>query len=116
MNEHPPKEEILHLIREIGASPEITQRDLSIKLRISLGKTNYLIKELIKRGSVSIKNFSSHDAKIKKVMYILTKKGLVQRANLTYHFLKKKEAEFNHMKAEWERLQVTAGTSNRERT
>ena len=60
-----------------------------------LDKTNYLLKALIKRGSVSIKNFSSEDEKLSKVKYLLTKEGLEYRVNATYHFLKARESEYN---------------------
>ena len=108
MNEHIHKEEVLHLIREIEDSPLSTQRSLSSKLNISLGKTNYLLKALIKRGSISIKNFTSKDDKLKKVRYILTKKGFEERLELTRHFLERKETEYNHIKNEWEKLTLTS--------
>ena len=38
--------------KEIEANPVATQRVVSKKLGISLGKTNYILKELIKRGFV----------------------------------------------------------------
>jgi len=111
MFEHPIKEEILHLIREIETSPLVNQRELSAKLGMSLGKTNYLLKELIKRGLISIRNFYSGDGKLKKTKYILTKRGLEERINLTHHFLKRKETEYNRIKEEWG--QLIANNSNK---
>jgi len=101
MNEQIHNEEILNLFKEIQSSPESTQRSLSQKLNISLGKTNYLLKALVKRGSISIKNFSSDNGKIKKVKYFLTKNGFEERLRLTQHFLKRKEEEYNRVKEEW---------------
>ncbi|MDP2939753.1 MAG: winged helix-turn-helix transcriptional regulator [Candidatus Omnitrophota bacterium] len=49
MFEH-PSEETLSIIKEIEATPATTQRIISNKLGISLGKTNYLLKALIKKG------------------------------------------------------------------
>ena len=109
MPEHHTKEEILHLIREIESTPEINQRILSSKLGISLGKTNYLLKELIKKGFIKVKNFSNSPSKLKKIKYILTKNGLEHRIRLTYHFLIRKEAEFNRIKNEWEQLKTANG-------
>ena len=63
MNEQDHKEEVLDLFKEIESSPDSTQRSLSQKLNISLGKTNYILKALIKRGSISIVNFTSKDEK-----------------------------------------------------
>ncbi len=47
MTEQPQKEETLFIFKELEAKPNITQRDLSSRLHISLGKTNYLLRELI---------------------------------------------------------------------
>jgi len=99
------KEETYTLLSELHNSAECTQRELSLKLDVSLGKVNYLIKELIKRGLVSIKSFSSNPGKLKKVRYVLTKKGFVARVELAQYYLKKKEVEYNRLKKEWEGLQ-----------
>ncbi|MBN2121123.1 MAG: MarR family EPS-associated transcriptional regulator [Candidatus Omnitrophica bacterium] len=98
------KEETLHLMRELESSPEITQRTLSTKLGISLGKTNYLLKEMIKKGFIKVMDFSQSKYKIQRVRYYLTKKGIDEKLELTYKFLKRKEAEYHTIKEEWERL------------
>jgi len=104
MIEQPPKEEILSIIKEIESSPVITQRYISNKLDISLGKTNYLLKELVKKGLIKVKNFSSKPEKMQKIHYYLTKDGLEHKILLMRHFLKKKEEEYNLLKKEWEKL------------
>jgi len=104
MNEQPITEETLHLLRLLSSDDNLTQRDLSAHMGISLGKTNYLLKALIKRGSISAKNFSGNNGKLTKVKYILTKKGLNQRLQLTHHFLKRKEEEYCRIRKEWEYL------------
>ena len=77
---------------------------------MSLGKTNYLLNALIKKGLLKIKNFSRKQgrAKIKGVRYILTKKGFQEKIKLTYHFLKKKEAEYNQLLQAWQQLNGSA--------
>ena len=104
MNNHSQNEETFHLLSELHSSPDATQRQLSKNLNISLGKTNYLIQQLIKKGIIKVKNFSHNPGKLGKVRYILTGKGLEQKVRLTYHFLKKKEAEYNKLKNEWNNL------------
>ena len=104
MSEQSLKEENLFIIKEIEASPGLTQRDLSKKLGISLGKTNYLLKELIKKGLVKAKNFSNYPGKFRKIHYILTREGFQEKLLLTEHFLLRKEAEYNQLKIEWEKL------------
>ena len=104
MIEHVPKEENLHIIKHVENNPAVTQRILSNRLNISLGKTNYLLKELIKKGFIKGRNFSHNSGKLQKVNYLLTKQGLEEKLRLTYYFLKTKEAEYNIMKKEWEQL------------
>ena len=104
MNKHPHNEETFRLLSELHNSPNLTQRQLSKSLDISLGKTNYLIQQLIQKGVVKMKSFSHNPGKLGKVKYILTGEGLEQKMKLTYHFLKRKEAEFNKLKDEWEHL------------
>jgi EPS-associated MarR family transcriptional regulator len=98
------KEETLDIINEIEDNPSINQRLISQKLNISLGKTNYLLKELAKKGVVKISSFSKNPKKrIKKLRYILTPKGIEEKITLTYHFLQVKEAQYNKLKKEYER-------------
>jgi EPS-associated MarR family transcriptional regulator len=104
MSEQYHKEEVLHLFREIEASPEINQRTLSAKLGISLGKTNYLLQELIKKGLIKVKNFTNNPGKLRKISYILTKEGFEHRVKLAQHFLKRKEEEYSRIKKEFDHL------------
>ncbi len=104
MIEQNPSEETLAIIKEIETDPAATQRDLSLKVGISLGKTNYLLKELIKKGFIRVCHFSTHGGKLSKVTYILTRKGLNRKIYLLRHFLKLKEEEYNLLHKEW--LQV----------
>ncbi len=96
-------EETLHIIREVEENPSLNQRILSEKLNISLGKTNYLLRELAKKGLVKIVNFSKNPGKARKMKYLLTTKGLQQKVELTYHFLKVKEQEYKRLKDEYEK-------------
>jgi len=69
-------------------------------LNISLGKTNYLLRELIKKGMLKVKNFSEDKEKVRKAKYILTKKGFEEKLRLALYFLKKKENEYLELKKE----------------
>ena len=104
MVERAPKEEILHIIRHVESDPTVSQRILSNRLNISLGKTNYLLKELVKKGFIKAQDFSHNSGKLRKVNYLLTKEGLEEKLRLSYYFLKTKEQEYNMMKKEWEDL------------
>ena len=104
MVERAPKEEILHIIRHVESDPAVSQRILSNRLNISLGKTNYLLKELIKKGFIKAQDFSHNSGKLRKMNYLLTKEGLEEKLRLSYYFLKTKEQEYKIMKKEWEGL------------
>ena len=104
MFEHKPKEENFLLIKEIETNPTATQRSLSDKLGISLGKINYLLKELVKKGLIEIRNLTGNPNKIKKIHYLLTKEGIEHKVELAQYFLKQKEVEYNLMKQECEQL------------
>ncbi len=103
MNEHSFKEETLHLIREVEENPALNQRLLSQRLNISLGKTNYLLKELVKKGIIKVINFSTNPEKARKLKYMLTQKGLEEKVSLTHHFLRAKEKEYIRLKEEYEK-------------
>ena len=103
MNEHPLKEDIFKILRLVSNREDMSQRDLSGHLDMSLGKTNYLLKSMVQRGLIMVKNFTVRDQKIKKVKYILTKDGLDEKLRLAYYYLKKKEDEYLELKKEFEK-------------
>ena len=104
MIEQTPKEEVLHIIKHVETDPAVSQRILSNRLNISLGKTNYLLKELVKKGFIKARDFSHNSGKLRKANYLLTKEGLEEKLRLTRYFLEMKEQEYKIMKKEWEEL------------
>ena len=104
MTEHHIKEDIFKALRLLSSDTTLSQRDVSKHLDISLGKANYLLKALAKKGFVKIKNFISKDHKLNKVRYILTPKGMDQQAHLTYYYFKLKEKEYLELKKEAESI------------
>ena len=85
-------------------NPDISQRDLAKALGVSLGGINYSLRALVEKGMVKAQNFSNSDKKI-SYAYMLTPKGLAEKSMLTAHFLKRKMAEYEALKAEIESLQ-----------
>ena len=106
MSVQPPdqfeNEEILWIFREIDRSPEMTQRELSSRLGISLGKVNFLINALIGKGFVKVENFrkSSKSA----YLYYLTPTGMEEKTRTTYRFLRKKIREYERLATEIQQL------------
>src|SRR5450830_105175 len=82
-------EEALSVLREIEADPEMTQRALSLRLGLSLGKINFLVKALIEKGLIKAENFKNSKNK-SAYLYTLTPRGLEEKTKATYHFLKRK--------------------------
>jgi len=93
----------LKLLRELSKEPGISQRELSRRLGVSLGKINYLLRALIEKGYVKINRFRNSSNKL-AYMYLLTSKGIAQKIDLTYSFLKRKSAEYEALRREIEEL------------
>ncbi len=91
--------EVIRLLREIEKTPEMTQRQLSSRLGISLGKVNFLIKALIDKGFIKLTNFKNANNKY-AYLYVLTPHGIEERAILTYRFLKRKMKEYDELEEE----------------
>lgn len=94
----------LKLLREIKRTPEMTQRELSSRLGISLGKVNFLLNALIRKGLVKVDNFKNSNNK-KAYLYFLTPHGVEEKAKTTYFFIKSKTEEYERLKEEISQLQ-----------
>jgi len=103
-------EEALRVLREIGSNPEMTQRELSSRLGLSLGKINFLVKALIDKGLIKAENFKNSKQK-SAYLYFLTPRGLEEKTKATYHFLKRKMDEYEKLEAEIRQLKEEAGVS-----
>ena len=84
------------------------------KVGISLGKFNYYLKELVKKGFVKINRFTSSDNKA-AYMYILTPQGVEQKSKITVNFLKRKMEEYEKIKQEIEKLKKDVETEANEK-
>ena len=89
----------LDFLRKFKKKPHYTQRDLARELNLSLGKVNYCVRELKKRGLIKIKNFKNNPNKA-GYLYILTQKGIVEKIKLTVDFMKAKIKEYEELKKE----------------
>ena len=101
-------EEILKVLREITQTPEMTQRELSSRLGISLGKVNFLVNALIQKGLIKAHNFKNSHNK-KAYLYYLTPTGLEEKAKITYRFLKRKMKEYEQLEEQIRLLKKEVG-------
>jgi len=102
------KEDVLNVLREINGNPEMTQRELSTRLGISLGKINFILKALIQKGLVKAHNFKNSSNK-KAYIYILTPSGIEAKARITYKFLMRKISEFEQLEEQIRLLKKEVG-------
>tara|TARA_B100000242_G_C42992136_1_gene460654 strand:+ start:62 stop:364 length:303 start_codon:yes stop_codon:yes gene_type:complete len=88
------------VLRKISKQPDASQRDLAKELGFSLGKLNYSLKALQRKGLVKLKNFQKQKNKIKYLQYVITPKGISERTRLTINFMKRKMKEYDELKRE----------------
>ena len=92
-------------LKLLEANPELSQRQLSSGLGVSLGKAHYVLKSLIAIGWVKLDNFRRSDNKL-GYAYVLTPAGIAEKAKITVRFLKRKQREYLELQAEIQDLQV----------
>jgi len=93
------KQDHYDLLRKIKERPTSTQRELASELGFSLGKLNYCLKSLKKKGHIKLKNFQNNKNKI-NYAYILTPRGLAIKTKLTVNFMKRKMKEYDELAKE----------------
>lgn len=103
MHDAPNEENHLKVLRLLESDPELSQRELSRALGISLGKTNYCMRALLDKGLIKMQNFRNNGNKL-GYAYLLTPAGIAAKAELTRNFLKLKVQEYEALKQEIEQL------------
>lgn len=98
------KEDHFQVLRKIETKPKSSQRQLAKELGFSLGKLNYCLKELKKKGLLKIENFQKQSKKIKYLQYVITPKGIAERTKLTINFMRRKMHEYDELKQELEEI------------
>jgi MarR family transcriptional regulator, temperature-dependent positive regulator of motility len=98
-------DETIKLLEHIENNPSATQRELVEKLDVSLGKVNFIINSLAQRGLIKLERFKTSTKK-RAYLYILTPKGIVQKAVITKKFLERKIEEYESLKKEIELLKA----------
>ena len=92
-------EDHFEVLRKITKNPNSTQRKLASDLGFSLGKLNYCLKELHKKGLIKINSFQKNPNKLNYI-YLLTPKGISEKTRLTVNFMKRKMKEYDELKKE----------------
>ncbi len=69
----------LAILEKLENNGHLTQRDLSKEVGIALGLVNHLLKKMVKKGWIKIKNIDA-----KKIKYLITPEGAVEKSSLLY--------------------------------
>ena len=106
------KQNKFQILKSLERDSHPTQRQLSSDLGVSLGKVNYCLKNLIEEGFIKINNFRNNKNKI-QYSYLLTPKGVEEKAKLTLDFIRIKTQEYDRLKQEIEGLKQEAKNMDR---
>lgn len=87
----------LKILDKIEKTENLSQRIISKDLNVALGLANSLIKKFIKKGFLKLK-----EAPMKRYLYYITPKGMIEKTKLTKEFLETSLFFFNKSKEEYE--------------
>lgn len=89
----------------------MSQRELAVAVGVSVGGIHYVLNALIEKGLVKLGNFTAAEDK-RRYAYVLTPKGLSEKAAITRRFLARKIEEYEALKTEIEDLQSEFGSTH----
>jgi DNA-binding MarR family transcriptional regulator len=69
----------LEILEKIENNGHLTQRDLSREVGIALGLVNHLLKKMVRKGWIKIKNVDA-----KRMRYLITRQGAKEKSSLLY--------------------------------
>ncbi|MDA8079304.1 MAG: MarR family EPS-associated transcriptional regulator [Nitrospiraceae bacterium] len=95
-------------LRELARDGAISQRELSRRMGLSLGKMNYIVNALLEKGYIKAMRFKNSNNKI-AYRYILTPQGVRTKMTQTYAFLQRKTEEYERLKQEIDVLRMEQG-------
>ena len=95
------------VLRLVAETPSISTRQLAEAASISHGSTHYILAALVDKGLLKVQSFSNSHNKL-GYTYLLTPKGVREKARLTLAFIERKRKEFEELKAEIEALEEDA--------
>ncbi len=99
------------ILKLLEAEPHASQRRIADELGISLGRVNFCLQALIEKGLVKVNNFRN-SANKRAYLYLLTPRGIEEKAIVTTRFLKIKLAQYEALQRELEELQREAASKS----
>lgn len=95
----PPDELRYRILRELEKNPNLSQRELADVLGVSVGKANYCVRALARRGWVRMRRFNRSSNKT-RYLYVLTPAGVAEKARVTYRYLQSRISEYDDLRRE----------------
>ena len=95
------------ILKLLESNPAASQRDIAHELGVSLGRVNFCLQALVEKGLIKANNFRNSTTR-QSYLYLLTPKGMQEKAKVTVRFLKVKLEEYEFIKAQVEELQRDA--------
>jgi DNA-binding MarR family transcriptional regulator len=77
----------LEILTAIEEGAPLTQRALAQRLGVALGLTNLYVRRLAGKGFIKIREFPTKPYARKRLRYVLTPKGVAEKARLTYEYM-----------------------------
>jgi EPS-associated MarR family transcriptional regulator len=108
LREERREEAQFQVMRLIAQNPELTTRQIADEVGISTGAAYYCVTALVEKGLVKLENFKNNPRK-GQYAYILTPRGIREKAALTVKFLERKLSEYEALRTEIEDLKREAG-------
>ena len=95
------------LLKLLEPSPRLSQRQVAQELGFSLGKVNFCLNSLVDKGWIKATNFKNSGNKT-AYMYLLTPRGIEEKARVTVRFLQSKMREYEALRDEIEQIRDEA--------
>jgi EPS-associated MarR family transcriptional regulator len=108
LREERREEAQFQVMRLVARNPELTTRDIAKEVGISTGAAYYCLTALVEKGFVKLENFKNNPRK-GQYAYVLTPRGIREKAVLTLRFLERKAAEYEALRLEIADLEREAG-------
>lgn len=80
---------------------DVSQPSMAKEVGFSVGKVNFILKALIKKGLIKTERFMSSNNRM-KYSYLLTEEGIKAKMQLTQKFIAHKKAEYEELQRELE--------------
>ena len=101
------------VLRLLDENPELSVRDIASTVGVSNGSAYYCLNALVEKGMDKLGNFTASEHK-GRYAYVLTPRGIAEKAVLTARFLRRKLDEYEDLKREIDLLRQEVGDDIRD--